>query len=121
MYLYDTCYLGPLFGYAGTEKCFKMFLGIFATSYFHLCGTCKMISGASSIKSNSSNPFIVFESGVVDERLRVLGVEDIRIADASIISSIPSAPIAATCMTIAERLASMICEEKNKALTTNKT
>jgi hypothetical protein len=38
--------------------------------------------------------------GIVDNTLRVRGIENLRIADASVIPHIPSAPIAATAMAL---------------------
>ena len=66
---------------------------------------------------SSSSSFLVVEKGVVDERLHVLGVSGLRIADSSVIPFIPAAPIAATCMTIAEKLADMLNDEYNNCAT----
>jgi choline dehydrogenase len=62
-------------------------------SYFHHVGTCRM----------GSDP-----SAVVDPRLRVNGIDGLRVADASVIPSIPSANTNATVLAIAERAASLI-------------
>lgn len=66
-----------------------------ARSYHHLAGTCRM--GAA-------------EDGVVGPDLRVHGVEGLRVADASIIPSLPSANTNATVLAIAERAAALIGE-----------
>jgi choline dehydrogenase len=72
-------------------------LGAFAKaacqSYFHPVGTCAMGDT---------------DMSVVDSELRVHGVSGLRIADASVMPSIPSANTAATVYAIAERAAEMI-------------
>ena len=65
---------------------------------FHLAGTCKMGP------SNDSN-------AVVDPRLRVHGLERLRVIDASIMPTLPSANTAAATMMIAEKGADMIIED----------
>jgi choline dehydrogenase len=64
-----------------------------AWSSFHPCGTCKMG---------------VDDRAVVDPELRVIGVEGLRVADASIIPQIPSGNLHAICMAIGEKASSMI-------------
>lgn len=68
----------------------------FATTYYHPCGTCRMGSSERD------------ENAVVDENLKVIGIDNLRIADASVIPHIPNVPIAKLCMAIgvgaAERL-----------------
>jgi choline dehydrogenase len=72
-------------------------LGAFAKaacqSYFHPVGTCAMGDT---------------DTSVVDSELRVHGISGVRVADASVMPSIPSGNTAATVYAIAERAAEMI-------------
>jgi choline dehydrogenase len=63
------------------------------TTFFHTCGTCAMGTG---------------EHTVVDPRLRVHGIDGLRIVDASIIPVIPSCNTNAPVVMIAERAADFI-------------
>ena len=45
---------------------------------------------------------------VVDPELRVRGIAGLRVADASVMPTIPSTPVAATVLAIAERAADLI-------------
>jgi choline dehydrogenase len=62
---------------------------------YHLCGTCRMGPATSA-------------DSVVDDELRVHGLEGLRIADASIMPNVPSANTSAAVFMIAEKAADMI-------------
>jgi len=48
---------------------------------------------------------------VVDHDLKVLGYENLRICDASVIPHIPTGPTAAVCMAMGQRLADMLIKK----------
>jgi choline dehydrogenase len=72
-----------------------------AGSIYHLCGTCAM----------GSNP----QTSVVSNRLKVHGMENLRIVDASVFPNITSGNINAPTMMIAEKAADMIREDARAA------
>ena len=67
-----------------------------ADTAYHPCGTCKMG---------------VDEMAVVDESLRVKGIKNLRVVDASIIPEIPSANLNAPVLMIAEKASDMILNQ----------
>lgn len=70
-------------------------------SIYHLCGSCAM----------GPDP----ETAVVDARLRVHGMESLRIVDASIFPNVTSGNINAPTMMVAEKGAQMILEDADQA------
>jgi choline dehydrogenase len=75
------------------DEALRAFVRSSFRSYWHPVGTC-------AIGDNSAS--------VVDSQLRVHGVTGLRVADASVMPSIPSAPTAATVYAVAERAAELI-------------
>lgn len=75
----------------GTDKYWRCYVRNAGTTIFHPVGTCAM-----------------GKDGVVDERLRVHGVESLRVVDASIMPRIPSANTNAPTMMIGERASDLI-------------
>jgi choline dehydrogenase len=67
-----------------------------AAPAYHACGTCRMGIG---------------KDAVVDPRLRVIGIDNLRVVDCSIIPQVPSGNINAISMVIGEKGADMIKED----------
>jgi choline dehydrogenase len=65
------------------------------TTTFHLMGSCRM--------APDSDP-----TAVVDDQLRVRGLEGLRVVDASIMPTMPSANLNASVLMIAEKAADLI-------------
>jgi len=74
------------------ESC-RAYLRSTASTYFHPVGTCRIGTD---------------ELAVVDPQLRVRSIEGLRVADASVMPSIVSAPTNATVLAIAERAAHLM-------------
>jgi len=89
-------YCGELFSPTPEEDWAKFARSTY-TSYFHGAGTCKM--GPASDRM-----------AVVDQHLRVHGMENLWIADASIMPTVAHANTNLTCMMIGERAADFIKE-----------
>ena len=69
-----------------------------STTVYHLMGTCRM--------APANDP-----TGVVDDQLRVHGMQNLRVIDASIMPSMPSANLNAAVMMIAEKGADMVLDK----------
>ena len=87
-------YYGPLFQ-PKTDEDWRDYARRTYDSYHHGAGTCRM--------GPSGNP-----GAVVDARLRVRGIQQLRVADASIMPTIVHAPTNLTTMMIGERCADFI-------------
>jgi choline dehydrogenase len=83
---------GPL---ARSAADLEAFVRQHADTIFHPVGTCRMGSPSDAL-------------AVVDSRLRVIGVEGLRVADGSIMPTIVNAPTHAACVAIGERCAAFI-------------
>ncbi len=78
------------------------FIRRYGLTTYHLVGTCKM--------GPSSDPM-----AVVDHRLRVRGVECLRIVDASVMPTTPSGNTNAATLMIAEKAADMLLEDRARS------
>jgi len=85
-----------------TDDDVREFLHRAASTFCHPSGTCKMGQDAMS---------------VVDERLRVRGVDSLRVVDASIMPALPSAGPAPAVFMIAEKAADLIKEDGHSGVT----
>jgi choline dehydrogenase-like flavoprotein len=88
----DFC--GALFS-PGPNDDFEKFARTSYNSYYHGVGTCKMGPASDS-------------KAVVDQTLRVHGMENLWVADASIMPAVVHANTNLTCMMIGERAAAFI-------------
>jgi choline dehydrogenase len=77
----------------GDDEAVRAFVRSNFRSYWHPVGTCAIGDASTS---------------VVDNQLRVHGISGLRVADASVMPSIPSAPTAASVYAVAERAAEPI-------------
>ncbi len=80
---------GPLFNFGCAKENVVWYIRNFATTYYHPCGTCRMAKSSHFDRLD-----------VVNENLQVLGVQNLRVADASIVCHIANVPIAKLCMVI---------------------
>jgi choline dehydrogenase len=78
-----------------TGKAMEDFVRNGATTYFHQAGTCRMGKDAEA---------------VVDNKLRVNGIQGLRIADSSIMPRIAGVATMATCALIGERMADILTQ-----------
>lgn len=85
-----------------TDNDLREYLHKAANTFCHPSGTCKMGQDAMA---------------VVDERLRVRGIESLRVIDASIMPALPSAGPAPAVFMIAEKGADLIKEDRSRGAT----
>ncbi|KAK4297265.1 hypothetical protein Pmani_030307 [Petrolisthes manimaculis] len=96
--LYDKP-LGACGSYSvGSDGYWQCYVRHMASSFYHFAGTCKM--------GPVSDPY-----SVVDHRLRVRGVEGLRVVDASVMPVVVSGNTMATVIMIAERAADFIKQD----------
>lgn len=86
-----------------TEEQLQQAAGKVGTTIFHPVGTCRM--------GTTDDP-----AAVVDHRLRVIGVEGLRVVDASVMPTITSGNTNSPTLMIAERASDMIREDRRARL-----
>lgn len=91
----------------GSEKYLKCLSRQFTFNIYHQSGTCKM--------GSRHDP-----TAVVDHRLRVIGIKNLRVIDVSIMPEVPSGHTNGPTIMIAEKGADMIKQDWNFTLTGNK-
>jgi choline dehydrogenase len=82
------------------RRAMEQFIRNAAVTYWHQCGTAKMGRDAMS---------------VVNGNLEVYGIENLRVADASVMPRITSGNTMAPCVVIGERAADLICAAHTKS------
>jgi choline dehydrogenase len=82
----------------GSDAAIAAYVRATVTTQFHPCGTARM--------GPADDPM-----AVVDQQCRLRGVENLRVADASIMPTIPRANINLTCIMLGERAADWIRDE----------
>lgn len=83
--------------WARSNKLVETYIRTNAMTTYHFAGTCEMGEG---------------EAGVVDERLKLRGVEGLRVADASVMPVVPVSALNAPSMLIGYRAASFLLEDR---------
>jgi choline dehydrogenase len=78
---------------AGRGRALSEFIAATSTTVWHPAGTCGMGRG---------------RDAVVDPQLRLHGIEGLRVADASVIPTVPAGNINAACIMIGERCAELV-------------
>jgi GMC oxidoreductase len=115
---------GTLFGNTEELEGFTNYSKHAGNTYFHISGTCAMETdrhgnggekadaqtGSGSATSISCSDCNGDNMAVVDVNLRVRGVRNLRVGDASVFPRIPSSPTSATCMAVGVSLARLILE-----------
>mmetsp|Transcript_25421 Transcript_25421/g.34969 ORF Transcript_25421/g.34969 Transcript_25421/m.34969 type:complete len:583 (-) Transcript_25421:189-1937(-) len=106
---------GPFFTTEKDSWLFKLYTQLFLTTYFHASGSCAMktTNDAATAMTNNNGCYGA-EDGVVDSRLCVWGVSGLRVADASVMPRISTAPTVATCLAVGAAAGRFIVEDGQK-------
>lgn len=116
---------GKVFGDKDKVANFKKYAEKLSTTYYHACGTCAMQTGryAGTAMCSAQQKGVDCECNdclaVVDPELKVLGVLNLRIGDASVFPRITSGPTSASCMAIGVGLGRLILGEVRGKSTLN--
>jgi choline dehydrogenase-like flavoprotein len=109
---------GKSFGDLEKAENFRRFAANSTTTYFHACGTCAMQTGRfmGTAQCSAKQMGAMCECNdclaVVDAELKVLGVLNLRVCDASVFPRITSGPTSAACMAVGVGLGRLMLGEK---------
>jgi choline dehydrogenase-like flavoprotein len=109
---------GKTYGDIEKAENFRRYAENTSTTYFHACGTCAMQTGRFMGTSQCSAKQMGAACecndclAVVDAELKVLGVLNLRVGDASVFPRITSGPTSAACMAVGVGLGRLILGEK---------
>ena len=98
---YLECLPNFLLNYAKSRSVFVDFAAWFGTTYFHISGTCPM---------DRYEKGKVISKGVLGDDLKVRGVHNLYVADASVFPAIPSFPTAKLSMIVGLRAGDLMAE-----------
>jgi len=82
-----------------------------ACPYFHHVSTCRMVAKGHRTLETRNEGEGMHETAVVDDKLRVIGVEGLRVADASIAPHMPCAPTQAMSYMIGHHAAKLLLQD----------
>jgi len=82
----------------------------FMQPYFHYIGTCSMVNNTTCQSSNNQEE----EEAVVDENFNVIGMQGLRICDASVFVDCISAPTALTCASLGYILSDILMKKEEE-------
>jgi hypothetical protein len=85
-------------------------------SHRHVSG---YYSESDRISNNGKDESDIYTEGVVDEQLKVIGVDNLRVADSSVFPALPSGPISAICMAIGLGAGELINKELDELFLTS--
>ena len=111
---------GKVYGDLEKVANFRKYAEQTSTTYYHACGTCAMRTGRYAGTEKCSAEQAGFDCecndclAVVDEELKVLGVLNLRVGDASVFPRITSGPTSAACMAVGVGLGKLILGEERR-------
>ena len=96
------------------EKVIITYAKQYMQPYFHYIGTCSMINNTNYQSTNDQEEAVVEEEAVVDENFKVIGIQGLRICDASVFVDCISAPTALTCASLGYILSDILMKKEEE-------